>query len=398
MNYTLKSSVAALALCGLASAAIAEDVKIGILLGFTGPVESLTPQMGASAELAIAEASDSGLFLGGQTISGKRGDSTCIDSSAATASAERLVSSEKIVGLMGAACSGVTMAVLNNVAIPNDLVMISPSATSPALSADTDNGLFFRTAPSDLRQGELLATVLLDRDVKNVAVSYTNNDYGKGFSDSFVAAYEQAGGAVTLVAPHEDGKADYTAEASALSVAGGDLLVLLGYADQGASGIIRASLDIGGFDQFAGGDGMHSEIIIKNFGSDLNFFGIVPWATGDGAERFTAIAEKAAIKADSSFVREAYDSTALLILAMQAHGSTEGYASSVMDVANAPGELIYPGELAKGLQILADGGNIDYVGGSAVELIGNGESAGTFREFESRDGAFETLRLLGADD
>ena len=157
MNYTLKSSVAALALCGLASAAIAEDVKIGILLGFTGPVESLTPQMGASAELAIAEASDSGLFLGGQTISGKRGDSTCIDSSAATASAERLVSSEKIVGLMGAACSGVTMAVLNNVAIPNDLVMISPSATSPALSADTDNGLFFRTAPSDLRHGELLA-------------------------------------------------------------------------------------------------------------------------------------------------------------------------------------------------------------------------------------------------
>lgn len=131
---------------------------------------------------------------------------------------------------------------------------------------------------------------------------------------------------------------------------------------------------------------------------ELDFFGVVPWATGDGAERFTAIAEEAGIQADSSFVREAYDSTALLILAMQAHGSTEGYASSVMDVANAPGELICPGELAKGLQILADGGDIDYVGGSAVELIGNGESAGTFREFESRDGAFETIRMLGAND
>lgn len=71
-----------------------------------------------------------------------------------------------------------------------------------------------------------------------------------------------------------------------------------------------------------------------------------------------------------------------------------GYASSVIDVTNAPGELIHPGELAKGLQILAEGGDIDYVGGSAVELIGNGESASTFREFESRDGAFKTLRTL----
>ncbi|WP_443070127.1 hypothetical protein [Sulfitobacter sp.] len=71
-----------------------------------------------------------------------------------------------------------------------------------------------------------------------------------------------------------------------------------------------------------------------------------------------------------------------------------GYASSVIDVINAPGKLIYPSELAKGLQILAEGGDIDYVGGSAVELIGNGEPAGTFREFESHDGAFKTLRTL----
>jgi branched-chain amino acid transport system substrate-binding protein len=51
-----------------------------------------------------------------------------------------------------------------------------------------------------------------------------------------------------------------------------------------------------------------------------------------------------------------------------------------MDVANAPGEKIYPGELAKALKILADGGDVDYVGASAVELIGQGESAGSYRE------------------
>ena len=36
------------------------DIKMGIILGFTGPIESLTPAMAASAELAFKEASDSG--------------------------------------------------------------------------------------------------------------------------------------------------------------------------------------------------------------------------------------------------------------------------------------------------------------------------------------------------
>ena len=50
-----------------------------------------------------------------------------------------------------------------------------------------------------------------------------------------------------------------------------------------------------------------------------------------------------------------------------------------MTVANEPGEKILPGELGKGSQILADGGEIDYVGATNVELIGAGEAAGTYR-------------------
>ena len=62
-----------------------------------------------------------------------------------------------------------------------------------------------------------------------------------------------------------------------------------------------------------------------------------------------------------------------------------------MDVANAPGEKIYPGELAKALQILADGGDVDYVGASAVELIEPGESGGSYLQYEVRNGKFETV-------
>ena len=93
------------------------------------------------------------------------------------------------------------------------------------------------------------------------------------------------------------------------------------------------------------------------------------------------------------FVGESYDAAALIMLAMQAAGSADSadFASKVLDVANAPGEKIYPGELGKALKILSGGGDIDYVGASAVELIGQGESAGNYREILVDDGKNTTV-------
>ena len=68
-------------------------------------------------------------------------------------------------------------------------------------------------------------------------------------------------------------------------------------------------------------------------------------------------------------------------------------AAEVMNVANAPGEKILPGELGKALEILADGGDVDYVGATNVELVGPGEAAGTYREYEVQDGEFVTIRF-----
>ncbi len=66
---------------GMAPAAQAgDDVKVGIIFGFTGPIESLTPGMAASAELAMKEVTDSGKFLGGKAMIPIRADSTCVDS------------------------------------------------------------------------------------------------------------------------------------------------------------------------------------------------------------------------------------------------------------------------------------------------------------------------------
>ncbi len=370
----------------------ATEVKLGIILGFTGPIESLAVHMGNAAELAMKEVTESGLLLDGAKVTGIRGDSTCIDAAAATAVAERQITSDGVKGIVGSGCSGVTAAILNNVALANGTVMISPSATSPGLSHNNneDEGLFFRTAPSDARQGVVMTEVLMEADVKEVALTYTNNDYGKGLADAFQAAYEEAGGSVTINAAHEDGKADYSAEVGALASAGGDLLVVAGYVDQGGSGIVRAALDTGAFDRFHFPDGMISTKLVENFGSEIDgSSGQHPSPSDELSALFTELAKGDIDEPTSPFAPETYDAAALIMLAMQAAGSSEpaDYKAKVMDVANAPGEKISAGELAKGLQILKDGGDIDYVGATDVELIGPGEAAGNYRVVGYEGGA-----------
>jgi branched-chain amino acid transport system substrate-binding protein len=388
----LASAVTAVAASGAFAGSHGDEVKLGIILGFTGPIESITPAMGDAAELAMAEVSESGLLMGGTKVTSVRADSTCIDASAATAAAERLITSDGVKGIMGADCSGVTGAILSNVAVPNGIVMVSPSATSPALSEAEDNGLFFRTAPSDARQGVVMSEILMEQGIEEVAVTYTNNDYGKGLADSFVAAYEGMGGTVTISAAHEDGKADYSAEVGALASAGGDRLVVAGYVDQGGSGVVRAALDAGAFDTFHFPDGMIGQALEDNFGSEID--GSTGQHPGTDSEGASVFAEMVGDSFDptSPFAPESYDAAALIMLAMQAAGSTDPsvYKDKVMEVANAPGEQIFPGELGKALQILADGGDIDYVGASAVELIGPGESAGNYREVVFQDGKMTT--------
>ncbi|MBE0413432.1 ABC transporter substrate-binding protein [Yoonia sp.] len=372
----------------------AEEVKIGVILGFTGPLESITPAMGAAAEMAMAEVTESGALLGGATVTSVRADSTCIDSGAAASAAERLVTSDGVNAIMGADCSGVTGSILQNVARPNGIVMISPSATSPGLSTVESDGLFFRTAPSDARQGVIITEILQDRGVSEVALTYTNNDYGKGLADAFQAAFEAAGGKVTISAAHEDGKADYSAEVGALASAGGDVLVVAGYVDQGGSGVVRSALDSGAFDTFYFPDGMVGVRLNENFGDELNgSFGAYPGTDSPGATLFEGLAEGAGFDGTGAFAPESYDAAALIMLAMQAAGSSASgdFKNHIFDVANAPGIEIFPGELGKGLELIAAGEQIDYVGASAVELIVPGESAGNYQEIEFADGVYSTI-------
>ena len=392
----MKRLIAGGALIALLQAGAAfaqEDVKLGVVFGFTGPIESLTPAMAAGAELAIAEVNDSGGLLDGLQVASVRGDSTCTDSAAAVAATERLVTSDRVNAIVGGDCSGVTIAMLQNVAMVNGIVMISPSATSPALTTIEDDGLFFRTSPSDARQGAVIADILREMRIMDAAMTYTNNDYGKGLADSIQANLEQLGGSITISAPHEDGKGDYSSEVAALAAVGGDILIVAGYLDQGGKGIIQAAIDSGAFSRFFLPDGMIGDSLIEAIGADLDgSIGTAPGTDSPGSAQLDELVA-AAGHTSGPFVGESYDAAALLLLAMQAAGSVDSadFKGQVMAVANAPGEPIYPGELGKALAVLAAGGDVDYVGASDVELIGPGESAGSYRHYAVEDGAFVTV-------
>jgi len=389
-----KLFIAAIMSLSLLATSVFAEIKVGIILGFTGPIESLTPAMRDSAKLAFQEASDSGALLGGETITVIEGDSTCVDSSAAQSVAESQVS-QGVVAIMGADCSGVTGAIASNVAVPNGVVMISPSATSPGLTTLDDKGLFFRTAPSDARGGQILADITKDRGIKSVAITYTNNDYGKGLADVYEAAVKAHGISVTAVAAHEDGKGDYSAEVAVLAAAGGDAVAVIGYVDQGGKGIIQASLDSGAFDTFILSDGMIGNSLTDAFGKSLNkSFGSLPGSTAKGSKIFATVAEAAGIDPSGPYTGESYDAAALIVLAMQAGGSADrdSIAKNVMAVANGPGKKIYPGELKKGLDLLAKGKAIDYEGATGVNFTDVGEAVGSFLEKEIKGGKFKTKK------
>ncbi len=388
----MATTAAALVATGALADGHTKEVKLGVLFGFTGPIESLTGPMSGGAEMAMQEVTDSGMLFDGATVTSIRADSGCIDNGMAVASGERLIA-EGVNGIIGADCSGVTGAVLQNVAIPNGMVMISPSATSPGLTTMEDNGLFFRTSPSDAREGEVMAEILQERGVKSIALTYTNNDYGKGLADAIQSSFEAVGGEVTIVAAHEDGKADYSAEVGALASAGGDLLVVAGYLDQGGAGIIKSALDAGAWETFGLPGGMIGENLPKTIGPDLDgSYGQIAGSEGNGIDTLVEMVGDA-FDATSPYTPEAYDAAALFLLAMQAANSTDPaeYKEQILNVANAPGEKIYPGELGKALEMIKAGTDIDYVGASAVELIGPGESAGTYRMIEVKDGKNETI-------
>lgn len=387
-NKILSLAVAAAAL-GLAVPALAEDVKLGILGDITGPIESLAPPIVAGAQLAYDHVNAQGGILGGGKIVSVTGDSAC-DPSVAGPAADKLVNTDQVTAMVGAFCTGATIGAATAAGIPGGVVQISPSATAPALTTLEDNDLVFRTTPSDAFQGVKLADLLTSKGISDVALTYVNNDYGKGLADVFAQQFTANGGTLTANIAHEDGKADYRAELGQLASSGSQNLVVLAYISGSGLTILQQANESGNFTTYFGGDGMIGDALAgANVG---NFVATRAGAyAGESAEVYKKLATDAGQDPSATYAPQAYDAGFLLALAVQKNGNAgrEGLSAALREVSSPPGEKVLPGEWAKALELLAAGTDIDYEGaGGPLDFDEAGDVDGIIVEVVWENGAF----------
>ncbi len=388
---TLTLAVAATAL-SIAAPALAQDTgaTIGFIGGFTGPIESLTPPIFAGAELVVKQVNEQGGILGGEfkLISA---DGAC-DATAAAAAADKLINTDNVTGIVGALCTGETIGAFNGSGLSGNVVFISPASSAPALTTLEDNDLVYRTTPSDALQGVKLADLLLSKGIQDIAITYVNNDYGKGFADALSAAYTAGGGTVAANLAHEEGKADYRAELGNLVAS--QNLVVLAYANASGNTILRQAVESGNFTTYVGGDGMVGDDLLAGIDA-ASVEGLIATRagapTGEATDTYTKVATDAGIEANATYAPQAYDAAFLLALAIEKNGSAdrEGLSAALRDVSSAPGEKILPGEWTKAVELIKAGTDIDYEGaGGPLDFDAAGDVDGIIVELAVEGGKF----------
>jgi branched-chain amino acid transport system substrate-binding protein len=387
-------------LLGLTAAAVllmsapvmAQGVKIGLLLGFSGPLEAMSPPMDASAKLAFDEVNAGGGIAGGQ-VTVVTADDGCITPDAAVAAADKLVNTDQVSALFGPMCTPVTTAVANGVTIPAGVLTVTPSGTGPAISSLADNDLVFRTTSSDAYNGEQMAKLLISKGIKDIGITYVNSDYGKGLADTVAAAFTAGGGKVAANVAHEEGKADYRAELGQIAASGTQTLVIIAYAQGSGKTALQQALESGDFTTYVGSDGMVNDELFTGLDAAAleNMIAIRPGSPNSaGIDAFNAVAAAAGMDVASTYVPQSYDAAFLIAAALEkTGGKREGLSQALRDVANAPGEIIVPGEWKKAAELIKAGTDINYEGASGpVEFDANGDVAGVVIEMTVKGGKF----------
>jgi branched-chain amino acid transport system substrate-binding protein len=381
MRKTIYSCIAALAVVGVANA----DVKVGNPMAMTGPIPDLVAPMAQAVDLAEKHINEQGgMFASGEAYVVVRGDSMC-DPVAAVDAVTKLINVSGVVALIGPVCSGATIAQAESVAIPAGVVTLSVSASAPAIST-MENGtdLMFRTAASDSFQGVALAKLALEKGITDLSVSYANDDYNAGIAAVFAESFVANGGKIHQNEAHEPNKASYRSEVATLG-ANTDNLALFAYYGSGGITLMRNAMETGAFSTFLGADGMLAQEVIDQIGAENLGQATFTTSTSDdstpGFAAWSAMATATGIAPLMPFAANSYDATFMMALAIEHAGSADRdkIAGSLRAIANAPGEMIVPGEWSKAKKILAAGGDINYLGGSGPQDFDeNGDVVGDF--------------------
>jgi ABC-type branched-subunit amino acid transport system substrate-binding protein len=381
----------------LVSVAIA-DVKIGTLLAHTGPLKEFGPAHQKGVALAAKQMAAAGFKI---TLVHEDSETSAIP---ATNAAKKLVEIDKVVAIVGALASGVTVPVAEAVTCPSNVLLISNASTSPlitVLPADQGKDFLFRTCPSDALQGVVAGNLAATYNT-SAAILYVNNPYGQGLAENFKTAFEMAGGKVLAMVAHDEKAAEsYTAELRKALDGKPDILGVYSYPEH-AKVYVKEAIEFFKFKSFLFCDGTKSEDIIKAIGAE-NLEGQMGTAPGSaGGDPFVMFS--ADYKAEYGrlpplpFITNAYDATAVIGLAAytaQVKGielNSKNIRDHLRAVANPPGEVIKPGEFKKAFDLIKAGKQINYEGAAgSVDFDKSGDVVTPIEVWKYSKGGFVTV-------
>jgi len=342
-------------------------LKIGTALPVTGNLAFLGPPEIAGTEFAASDVNAAGAGITVQLVQGDSGDT---DNKAYETEVPRLLN-EGVSAIVGAASSGTSLQFIDQV-VGADVIMFSPANTSAAFTTYDDKGLYFRTAPSDVLQGEVLGNLIAEDGVKNLGMIVLNDSYGTGLAQFVTEAFEAAGGTVVAAPTYNTGDTTYDAQISEVLAAAPDAIALITFDE--VKTIAPALVSAG----FPGDKLYFVDGNLTNFGSNGIELGVslagskgtLPGLSIDTIQSFTNAlgafwtGEGNTALTDYSYAAESYDAVVLLALASLAAGSTDAQAiaAKLQEVSGGSGNGTKCTTFADCAAIINGGGVADYDG------------------------------------
>jgi len=374
---------------GCAPKAVEEvtPLKIGQLNSFTGDLSDFGPAHRNASALAADHVNQAGGVLG--TVVTIVARDTATSPVQGVDSARALVEIGKVVAVVGALASGVTIPVAESVTVPNNVLQISAASTSPGLTVLADNDFLFRTTVSDAIQGVIMGRLARELGYSSASALYINNAYGQGLAEQFGATFAAEGGTVQELVPHEGVQPTYASELSRATAGNPDVLAAISYPES-AEVYLREAIEGGYIDTFLFCDGTKSPDMNEAVGvAHLEgSYGTAPGAPVTDARLIFDAAYEASFAAvpPLPFMAETYDAVVLIALAAEKAGTTTDSAAirdALRDIANPPGEIVGPGvdSIKRALYLIQQGEDINY------------EGAGGSQDFDEKGNVISTIEI-----
>lgn len=338
---------------------------IGTALPVTGNLAFLGPPEISATEFAASEINAAGK---GITIDLKQGDSGDTDNKAYETEIPRLLG-EGATAIIGAASSGTSLQFIDQVIAAN-AIQFSPANTSAAFTGYKDNGLYWRTAPSDVLQGEVLGNLIGADGNETLGMIVLNDAYGTGLACFTKAAFEAAGGEVVATSLYNTGDTNFSAQVEDVLAAGPDAIALITFEE------VKTIIP-----ELIGAEVAPEQLYLvdgnlANFGDDFDA-GTMAGAKGtypavdpasiatfrDNLQAFWTGAGNAELQ-DFTYGPESYDAVVLLALAALQAGSTAGpdVAANLQAVSGGSGDGTKCTSFAECADLIIAGEAADYDG------------------------------------